>query len=494
VRDYLLQELRGLGLDPEVQQSDSWNVWTDQPLVLQNIVARMPGTESPKAVLLMCHYDSVPAGPGAGDDGAGVAAVLESVRALRAGPLLRNDVIVLITDAEEGGLLGASAFVDEHPWIADVGFVLNFDARGNGGPAVLVETSDGNGRLIAEFVRAAPHPIATSLAVDVYKLLPNDGDFTVLRAAGKQGLYFAFFKGLRYYHSDRDTVENLDERTVQHFGSYCLSLARHFGNLNLMDLGGADVVFFNLLGTVLVTYPLTWVGPLTGFIVLMFVFCFILGVRRGTLTLSGVTGGVLVFMACVVAAPAVVTGVWWLIRLLPQVNRSISRGDVASADSFSIGFAALVIAVFAGVHSWASGRLNVQNRTAGALLVWLGLAVASCIAAPRGNYFFTWPLLFSVVGLEQITRVASVETTSMRRTIFLAGLTVPAILLLVPGTYLISVTVGTSLSGVTAVSLVLLLGPLTPLFDAWRRPWPWCVPAVSVTIAGIALALGISTT
>jgi len=171
---------------------------------------------------------------------------------------------------------------------------------------VLVETSDGNGRLIDEFARAAPHPIATSLAVDVYKMLPNDGDFTILRAAGKQGLYFAFFKGLRFYHSDHDTVENLDERTVQHFGSYCLALARHFGNLKLDELQAPDAVFFNLIGTILVTYPLSWVRPLTGGIVILFLLVFALGVKRRRLTLAGMGGGLAAFILSLVAAPAVV--------------------------------------------------------------------------------------------------------------------------------------------------------------------------------------------
>jgi len=84
-------------------------------------------------VLLVAHYDSVPTGPGANDDGVGVATLLETARALTASAPLQNDVIFLFTDSEETGLLGAQAFVTEHLWAKEVEVVLNFEGRGNGG-------------------------------------------------------------------------------------------------------------------------------------------------------------------------------------------------------------------------------------------------------------------------------------------------------------------------------------------------------------------------
>ena len=123
--------------------------------------------------MLCAHYDSVPEGPGASDDAAGVAVVLETLRALKAGPPLDRDVIALFTDGEESGCLGARVFVDEHPWAGDVGIVLNFDARGNSGPSIMFETSDGNGWLIRKYAQAAQQPLATSVSMDVYKIMPN---------------------------------------------------------------------------------------------------------------------------------------------------------------------------------------------------------------------------------------------------------------------------------------------------------------------------------
>lgn len=87
----------------------------------------------------MGHCDTVPASPGANDDAAAVAAVLETARALLAGHRLRNDVILLFTDGEEPApRYGSAAFVAEHPWAADIEFVINLEAIGSGGPSSLV--------------------------------------------------------------------------------------------------------------------------------------------------------------------------------------------------------------------------------------------------------------------------------------------------------------------------------------------------------------------
>ncbi len=143
VREYLVARLRELGANPEVQTSfvarhspfgpDTW-------AVVNNIVAKVSGTQSTGAVMMVAHYDSVPSGPGAGDDAASVAAILEAVRALKAGPPLSNDLIILFTDGEELGLLGAKGFVDTYPALRDIKVVLNFDMRGDYGPSMMFQT------------------------------------------------------------------------------------------------------------------------------------------------------------------------------------------------------------------------------------------------------------------------------------------------------------------------------------------------------------------
>ena len=157
-RDYLLRELSSLGLTAEVQRASGVNRRTGSALsaaTVENVLARLKGVTDGPAVLLVCHYDSVPAGPGASDDGSGVASLLETARALKTQTPLRNDVIFLFTDAEETGLLGAKAFAEEHAWVKEVGVVLNFEARGHTGQSIMFETSPDNRWLVEQFASAA---------------------------------------------------------------------------------------------------------------------------------------------------------------------------------------------------------------------------------------------------------------------------------------------------------------------------------------------------
>ena len=158
VRDYIVKELEKLGLETQIQEDYSMSQWGNLSKP-KNILARIKGSDNSKALLLLSHYDSNPHSSfGASDAGSGVVTILEGVRAFLAeNKTPKNDIIILISDGEELGLNGADIFVNKHPWSKDVGLVLNFEARGSGGPSyMLVETNQGNANLMKEFVKANP--------------------------------------------------------------------------------------------------------------------------------------------------------------------------------------------------------------------------------------------------------------------------------------------------------------------------------------------------
>ena len=191
VREHLVEVLEGLGLQTRVQDAVGANAGDPGEVEMarvRNVVGVLPGADPTGRLFLVAHHDSVETGPGGNDDAAGVSVVLETVRALTAGSQLRNDVVVLFTDAEEACLCGAEAFADSDELAADGGVVLNMEARGTGGPPIMFETALGNAGLAAVYAGAAPHPVATSFAVEVYRALPNDTDFSPLQAAGLTGL------------------------------------------------------------------------------------------------------------------------------------------------------------------------------------------------------------------------------------------------------------------------------------------------------------------
>src|ERR1051325_3322500 len=329
VRDYLLAQLGSLGLQTQVQQTK----------VVTNVLARMSGTGGGKAVLLVGHYDTVPHSPGAGDDGFAVASMLETLRALKASAPLRSDVIALFTDGEELGLLGARAFVYDHPWARDVGVVLNFDARGNRGPVLMFETSEHNESLIDNLAESGPPPFANSMMRDIYKQLPHDTDFTVFRDAGYAGLNFAPINGFSFYHSAGDNLENVSDRTLQQMGSFMLALARHFGNLGATPAANGDAVYFNVPGTALVHYREAWVMPLTLVNVLLFAAIVGMGWWKKTLSPAGIGAGFLSLLLSLIAV-AVVTAIGsWLAGGAGVI------GDTLRSDLYLLGLVAFAVAV-----------------------------------------------------------------------------------------------------------------------------------------------------
>lgn len=262
VRDRVVAELERIGYRPEVRRRFVCNRW-DTCATVENILALLPGTGTEPGVLLASHYDSVAAGPGAGDAGAGVAAILEVARALRTQPALPRSVWFLIGDGEELGLLSAEAFVRE-PELGAIGSVVNLEARGTTGPSQLFETQSGNAAIVSLASVALSRPVGTSLAYEIYKHMPNNTDFTVFRRAGLAGVNFAFTGGPARYHTPLDDLDHLDRRSLQHHGQNALEMARVLATAETLPVAGQDRVFFDLFGRKLTGWPVSWNPALLG--------------------------------------------------------------------------------------------------------------------------------------------------------------------------------------------------------------------------------------
>ena len=266
VRDYLVQRMTALGLSPSVQRAESHGIFDigGDTYVgggdVENVVGVLPSRDHAlPALALMAHYDSVQGSPGAADNITGSAAALEIVRAIKSQGVPNRDVVVIITDGEEPGLLGARAFFAEHPLAGHVGFVMNMDTRGGGGRTAMFETGDNNGGAIDLYRRTAVRPSANSLAVFLYKHLPNDTDYTAARAKGIAGLNYAFIGRQFDYHSPSSTVAALDQGAVQHMGEQVLGTARALAFSKDLPARSPDVVYGQVIGGVTVAYP-AWGG------------------------------------------------------------------------------------------------------------------------------------------------------------------------------------------------------------------------------------------
>lgn len=500
VRDYILRELStGGGIESEVQTATGINQAWEGPLragTVQNILARLKGTDSSKSILLVAHYDSAPMSFGASDDGSGVAVLLETLRALRTQPPLKNNVIFLFTDGEEPGLLGAEAFTSEHPWAKDVELVLNFEARGHRGPAVMFETSDNNGWLIREFAKAAPHPVANSLAYEIYRILPNDTDLSVFKRANYRGLNFAYINGLSHYHTQLDSFQRIDERSLQHQGSYALGLTSHFGHVNLEKREEANAVYFNILQRWLVHYSSAWIAPLTGLIVLLLTATAILELRRRRLTLTGIALGFLALMLSVGVSIGMVSLLSYLIGKFQGVIEGQPQGGTYYSDLYLIGFLLLIVAATSVIYVWFHKKISTRNLMFGALLWWAIAMIVSSVYLPGASYFFSWPLLFSLAAYFLISDEPQ-KPISWKRLVLLNACALAAILLVAPMIYLVFTALTLSFVAPVIVLTVLLLGLLIPQFSIMARPHGWLLPAATglpgmIIIIVCATAVGFS--
>lgn len=354
---------------------------------------------------------------------------------LRTGSPLANDLLVLLTDGEEVGLVGAAGFVRDHPDLSDrVGILLNLEARGSSGPALMFETSDQSGWLIAEFARTAPYPLASSLMYSIYRLLPNDTDLTELKKTGVGAFNFAFTETVRNYHSANDTLANLDPRSVQHMGMNTLALARHFGNLPLTDVRKSDCIYFNWIGSHLLVYPAWGAWILVAATLLLMTTAFLLGHRRGLLRLSLKSLGAFFLLLLFTSGGMLLA--WGAITL--AIGDSLGEGDTVANKLFFALLVALGFLLGARILRWQSARIGARTLAGGLLIGVALLSVITLGLLAGASYVLQWPCLLGTGSLLLGLRARG----GLARASWGLLTALPVLLLLAPLAYLFFVNLG----------------------------------------------------
>ncbi|NMD56695.1 M28 family peptidase [Tsukamurella conjunctivitidis] len=461
VRRYILDQLGAAGIATRVQDAvGSTDVLGGVALArVQNVIATLPGSGSSGTLFLVAHYDSATISHGAGDDGAGVATLLETARALRAGAALRNDVVLVFTDAEEACLCGAEAFVNQDPAAARGGVVLNFESRGSSGPAIMFETSRGNADLVAAYAKAAPRPVATSFAAAVYRLLPNDTDFSPFRDDDRfAGLNTAYIDGSAAYHQPQDDIAHQSAESLQHMGDGGLAMARALGVADIAALtqpAGGDATYFPVLGR-LVRYPGGFVWPIAILALLAVGAAAVVVVRGGVLTAPRLAACIAWGLAPLLGVVAA-TFVLWRGLLLAQ------PGYGQFADPWVPGWyrVAVVALVFTTVLAWLAPlrrRFGTAALTVGAL-AWVALlGVVAAALIPGGSYLLALPALLGALAV-----IAGVRTRwGLPVQLAAAAVTV---LILAPTAAIFFPATGVRLAAPSAVFVAIIAIVLLPLLD-----------------------------
>lgn len=382
-RARLLRELQALGLNARTQTRFSCRSPRRATILacatVTNVIANVePGRG--KEVLLMAHTDSVPAGPGAADDGSGVAMLLETIRAMHARHFsAKHPITALFTDGEEVDLLGASAYLKDRTDRDEIGVVINLEARGNQGPSFLFQTSAGNSKLIDLYAASVKEFATSSLYPEIYKYLPNDTDLTPMLAAHIPGYNFSFIGNVAEYHTARDRLENLDPRSIQQQGQDALGLAMTLSGADLSTLRAKDAIYLDIVGRWLPRLPQSWALPFSILVLILFVVAAWLSARK--YRLSDILAGLAVvplFVGC-----SVLLG-FLLYAIASQVS---GNNDPALAHP-------LLLRLALGLGTF--GLAVIAARKASGIAIWLWFGLLSLLAAafaPGLSPYFLFPCL-----------------------------------------------------------------------------------------------------
>ncbi|BAL22429.1 M20/M25/M40 family metallo-hydrolase [Azoarcus sp. KH32C] len=449
--------------------------WCGMPV---NLLARLPGSNGGRdgAVLIAAHYDSVPAGPGASDDAAGVAAILEIARALKHGPPPHHDVILLIDDGEEAGLLGARLFVDRHPWAAQVKAAVNLEARGTSGPSFMFETGAANRWLMQRYGDAIPAPLTNSLYYAVYKQLPNDTDFTVFKAAGYQGYNFAFLGDVGRYHTPGDGLAHLDPRSLQHQGDNALRTLRSLADAPFAEAAAEDAVYFDVFRFGLAQWPASAALPLAS---LAAAGVALLRTRRtgGRELAWGIAGSA----AALVGGTLAAAGLFLALRAAGIVPAPPGAPWIAHPKPATAAFAALAFTAAAGIAALLGERPGIRGAMLGHALVVAALGVAVAIVLPGASFLFLVPGVAAVLAIVAMSAVGP-------GIIWSAAVALPAIAacaVVLPLVYVLYDALGAPAWPITTAALLLATQALAPLLVTTNR-----AVRRKLFVAGLCIVLG----
>ena len=479
VRAAIVARLQALGYRTELQSGLACSDGTCAYPV--NIIAREPraAAQSSGLILLAAHYDSVPAGVGAADDGSGVAALLEIARILRAREPSRHDIVLLFTDGEEAGLLGARLFMT-HPLAGRCSAAVNVDSRGTSGLSLMFETGSANAALMALYARSVSRPIASSLFYDVYRTLPHDTDFSLFKKS-MQGFNFAFIGDVGRYHTALDLPSNLSTRTLQQQGENALSTVLALAASDASSTARA-AVYFDVFGRWLIRWPAAACLPAAVALLLALLLQSYFVVRAEGVARREILYGGAAALASLVLSPGLCLATWWILSAytLPSLARG---GWIAHPFAMQVCALAIGVTTSLGCATALAGRARAEGLWLGAGLVSALLAVLIAPSLPGASYLLIVPTATMVLA-NALLRWRARPAVALAATLPGWLVLIPVLLLLYAG---LGATAWPLLSFIVSFALLPGLSALAALDRTSRNRALFC--GVALALAGALVSL-----
>ena len=402
-RQYVIDQLQLYGYDVRVQETDARRPDLGLTARVANVIAVKAGADR-NAIGLISHYDSSPEAPGAADDGLGVAVSLEAARVLAARQDRRHTLMVLVTDGEESGLMGAAGLVTDRDVMERLNAYINIEATGSGGNALLFETGPGNGWLVKPWAKSAPHPRGASFALEIYKRLPNDTDFSIFKRHDLPGLNFAAIGDSYAYHTARDTADRLDTDALAKTGENVVQTVLSLDQLDLRQRSTSNQTYFDVGRTVALSWgPTTaWLVAAASLVVGLLAWFRILGACLQSIGLGRWILEAVWALLGVSAVAGAMVGTTWALRSVQAVYHPwYARPDRLFLVLLAVGTLAGWLMVRAGalLPTRAHAPRHPMLAWSLTLPVWVAAAGFGAAVAPSAGYLWTVPLLVAGIGL-----------------------------------------------------------------------------------------------
>ena len=419
VRDYLISELEKLGVttktykydDIHLENHEAYGENATEHVDLENIYGELKG-KSDSYILLCTHYDSAGAKEGrysqkegslgSADAGYALSTILETLRVIKESNVeLENGIKILFTDGEECGLLGAKEAVKEKEIFEGVNYVINIEARGTSGPAIMFETSPNN-KGVLDLYEATDKQYSYSITPEIYRLLPNGTDFTVFLENNLKGVNISVLDGLENYHTPNDNPDNLSDKSMQHYGDQVLPIVKEFvlnekySNSDVFE-SEEDSIFFTL-GNKFIRYSQNTNLVLLALIALSIIFIISKLNIKESKTIFKYTGINSLYTFCTVGLG------YGLSRLLALINgRKFELTYLPLIKFEDVIFIGVMIALFIGyfliTKKFTNNFKEKDEFTVSSLIGLFILSLILTFSLPGASYLTVFPTIILCLAL-----------------------------------------------------------------------------------------------
>lgn len=408
VRSYLAERLTDMGYITQTEFYDTiGNVYASLPPLRQQVSSKCT------YILLLAHLDSRHANKvndvtqyslGAADDGYGLGVILElAANAVRYRDKWNQGVKILFTDGEEKGLYGIKAALSSKgEFFQDVGFIINFEARGIKGPALLFETSPGNSRII-ELFKSASKPAGYSISSFVYSILPNYTDFSLIKD-DYPGINLAVIDNLDYYHTENDSFDNISLSSIQHYGEQTAPVLKSYlteSKYSEVDYlrEGSDLIYFSIPVIGLVSFSKGAYVILNIVVLVFFIINLAIVLARKSISSAKLFRGMLIIIGMLLSAAIFGHSVSYLLSVINGVNYKFIALAHLKFDS-TLTYISLIILIvsFTWIYHRIIGRgiSGILEFQFSSELILLTLGLIS-ILLTNENFFILVPIIVSMI-------------------------------------------------------------------------------------------------